>query len=196
MPTRIRPRQLLQGFTGPTGSTGPSGGPTGATGPASTVTGPSGPSGPTGPIGPASTVTGPQGPLGPTGPAAGAHTHTFEYILPYVIDGGGGTLTTGVKAGRIAIPNTSTILGYVIEGDPSGSVVVAIERATGVGTVWTEITGGGAARPTLTAGVIASSTTLTGWTTALAALDRLRFNVISATTVTQVTLNLRLQRSV
>jgi hypothetical protein len=51
------------------------------------------------------------------------------------------------------------------------------------------------AKPTLASATKSQDTTLTGWTTTFAAGDTLRFIVDSATTVTRVTLALRVRRT-
>jgi hypothetical protein len=53
----------------------------------------------------------------------------------------------------------------------------------------------GSAKPTLSSEIKAASTTLTGWTTALAAGDYLEVNVDSVTTITNVTLSFTVTRS-
>lgn len=171
------------GTTGPTGNTGPLGtGPTGPTG----VTGPNG--GPTGPTG----VTGPTGNTGPTGPAQVAN-------LEFVMDGGGGTLTTGIK-GYLRVDFAGTITQATLLGDQTGSVVVNIYKCDYTTfdppthpAVADKITA--SAPPTISSAKKAVDTTLTGWTVAFSAGDIFAFNIDSVTTMQRVTIALKATRS-
>jgi hypothetical protein len=163
------------GSTGPTGPSGPSG-PTGAgtTG----MTGPTGPSGPSGATG--------TGATGPTGPSGGTLTRT----IPFIIDGGGSAITTGIK-GDLHIPFACTITAVTMLADQSGSIVVDIWKdtygnypPTGADTITAS------AKPTITTAVKSQDTTLTGWTTSISAGDTLRYNVDSITTLTRVSVQL------
>lgn len=192
------------GATGPTGPQGVAGasgaagsaGATGPTGAASTVAGPTGPAGgagsagPTGPTGAASTAVGPTGPAGSSGSNAGELSS-----VNFVIDGGGAAITTGVK-GDVRIHGGYTITGVTLLADQSGSIVVDIWKDTYASfppTVGDTIAA--SAKPTLSAATKAEDTTLTGWTTGLTDGDVLRFNVDSASTVTRVTVALKLARA-
>jgi hypothetical protein len=80
--------------------------------------------------------------------------------------------------------------------DQSGSIVVDVWKDTLANyppTVADSITA--SAPPTITSAQSASSSSLTGWTTAINTNDVLRFNVNSATTITRVTLSLSVTRS-
>jgi len=115
--------------------------------------------------------------------------------ITYVIDGGGSTITTGVK-GDLEIPFACTITRSTLLADQSGSIVVDIWKDTYANyppTVADTITA--SAKPTISATTKAQDATLTGWTTAIAAGDTLRFNVDSITTCTRVTLSLRVTRT-
>lgn len=112
--------------------------------------------------------------------------------LIVVIDGGGSAITTGVK-GDVSLDFACTIQGWTLLADQSGSIVIDIWKdlyANYPPTVADTITA--SAKPTISSATKATSTTLTGWTTAIAAGDTLRFNVDSATTVQRVTLMLKL----
>jgi len=114
--------------------------------------------------------------------------------ITFVIDGGGSVLTTGVK-GDLYIPFACTITAATLLADQSGSVVVNIWKvalASYPSTVTNKITA--SAPPTLSS-ADHGQTTLTGWTTAIAAGDTLRFNVDSITTITRVTLVLTVTKS-
>lgn len=114
----------------------------------------------------------------------------------FVIDGGGSTITTGVK-GDVRIPFAATIESATLLADQSGAIVVDVWKDTYANfppVVGDKITA--SAPPTITAsGVKSEDTTLTGWTTAIAAGDTLRFNVNSVTSIQRVTLILKIRRT-
>lgn len=116
--------------------------------------------------------------------------------ITYVFDGGGATLTTGVK-GDLLIPFGCTINSATLQADQSGSIVIDIwKKAYAVSsppTVANTITA--AALPTLSTAQSSQDTTLTGWTTSIAANDMLRFNINSVTTCTRVTLTLKVTKT-
>jgi len=187
------------GFTGPAsvGGTGPTGasftGPTGpfGTGPTGAA-GTNGSIGPTGNTGPSGGPTGPTGNTGPTGPSQVSG-------IEFVIDGGGVALTTGIK-GYLEIPFACTINRVTTLADQTGSVVVDIFKCTEAAfappthpAATDKITS--TTPPTISSGVVAQDSTLSGWTTSIAAGDILGFNVNSATTITRVTLSLKVTRT-
>lgn len=115
--------------------------------------------------------------------------------ITFIIDGGGSAITTGEK-GDLTIPFACTINEWTLLADQSGSVVVDIWKDTYANyppTVADTITG--SAKPTISAATKGQSSTLTGWTTSIAAGDCIAFNVDSASTVTRVTLSLKVTRS-
>ena len=206
--------------TGPTGNTGPANatGPTGATGnqgAASTVTGPTGPTGFTGAGGPAANtgatgptgVAGPTGNTGPTGAASsvtgptGATGTGLVSDITFVIDGGGATITTGVK-GYLSIDFACTIQQAEMLADQSGSIVVDIWKCT-----YTQFDAGAThpvdadsiadagTPPTISSTTKSQDSTLTNWTTTINDGDILAFNVDSVTTVQRVTVALKVKRS-
>lgn len=106
------------------------------------------------------------------------------------IDGGGAVISTGIK-GDIYCPFDGTITGVVMLADQTGSIVVNVWKdvyANYPPDVADKITA--SAPPTITTGVKSLDTTLTGWTTSIAAGDTIRFNVDSVTTIQRVTLQL------
>ena len=110
------------------------------------------------------------------------------------IDGGGSAITTGQK-GFVRVPYACTIAEWTLLADQSGSAVVDIWKNTMANfppTVADTITA--SAKPTLSSQQGASSTTLTGWTTAVSAGDVIGFNVDSASTITRLTLAVRCTR--
>lgn len=131
---------------------------------------------------------------GATGKVADAghkHSRLAERVLyEFIIDGGGSAITTGVK-GDLYIPDAFTITGVALLADQSGSIVVDLWVDTYANyppTVADTITA--SAKPTLSSATKYKDTTLTGWTTSVAADRSLRINVDSASTVTRVVLAL------
>lgn len=115
--------------------------------------------------------------------------------LQIIIDGGGSAITTGIKA-DLVVPYNCTVIGWDILGDASGSIVVDIWKDTYANfppTVADTITG--TEKPTLSSVAKNQDVALSSWTTTLTRNDILRFNVDSATTVTRVTLSLRIKRN-
>lgn len=104
-------------------------------------------------------------------------------------------MATGV-AGDVSIPFACTINSVRLLADVSGSIVVDIWKDTYANyppTVADTITA--SAKPTLSSATKSEDTTLTGWTTSIAAGDILRFNVDSFTTVGRVLLSLKVTRT-
>lgn len=115
--------------------------------------------------------------------------------IGFIIDGGGSVITTGIK-GDLYIPFGCTINSATLLADQSGSIVVNIWKvafASYPATVANKITS--VTPPTITANTNSQDATLSGWTTAISAGDTLRFNVDSATTITRVTLILKVTRT-
>jgi hypothetical protein len=116
--------------------------------------------------------------------------------LQIIIDGGGSTITTGVKA-DLVVPYNCTVLGWDILGNASGSIVIDIWKDTYANfppTIADTITG--TEKPTLSSAQKNQDISITTWTaTTLTRNDILRFNVDSATTVTRVTLSIRVKRN-
>lgn len=112
-----------------------------------------------------------------------------------IVDGGGGVLTTGVK-GDLTIPFACTITEWTLLADQSGSIVVDIWKDTYANyppTVADSITA--AAKPTISAAAKGQSSTLTGWTTSIAAGNTLRFNIDSVTTIQRITISLTVTKT-
>ena len=116
--------------------------------------------------------------------------------INFVIDGGGSTITTGMK-GYIEINQALTITANTLLADQSGSIVVNVWKCT-----YTQFDAGAthpvvgdkitaSAPPTITTATKSTDSTLTGWTTSVSAGDILAFNVDSVTTVQRVTLCLK-----
>lgn len=115
--------------------------------------------------------------------------------IPFIIDGGGSAITTGVK-GDIEIPFAGTITVNRLFADQTGSIVIDLWKDTYANfppTVADTITA--SAKPTLSSAQKSEDSTLTGWTTSVTAGDIIRVNVDSITTCTRVTLSLTLTRT-
>lgn len=101
---------------------------------------------------------------------------------------GGAALTTGIKQDYI-VPFGFIISKVTLLADQTGSVVVDIwksDYANFPPLVAGSITA--AAKPTLSGTAKSQDSTLTGWTTSIAAGDILRFNIDSVATITRLLL--------
>ena len=113
--------------------------------------------------------------------------------ITYVIDGGGSAITTGSK-GYLEIPFGCTVNDWTIVADQSGSIVVDVKRSTYSGFPTTSSIAG-TEKPTLSSVQKNQDTSLSTWTTSIAAGDILEFVVDSATTVQRVTVALQVTRA-
>jgi hypothetical protein len=117
--------------------------------------------------------------------------HTVEGAVELVIDGSGSTITSGIKA-DIVLPYDGTFTSWTLLADVAGSIVIDLWLEQYVDyppTVADTITA--SAKPTLSSASKATSSTLTGWTTAFTAGDVLRVYVQpTPATVTRVLLSL------
>jgi hypothetical protein len=109
------------------------------------------------------------------------------------IDGGGATPTTGSKA-FLQIPFDGTITGWTLISDVSGSASITVKKST-FAAFPTNSSIVASAPPALSSQQSATSTTLTGWTTAVAAGDVLEFVLASVTTIKRLILELQITRS-
>jgi hypothetical protein len=117
----------------------------------------------------------------------------------FVIDGIGAEITPGIQ-GYIEMPFAGTITQATLLADQTGSIVVDIFKSTYADFDPTttpdaddKITA--SAPPTITTAKKAQDSTLTGWTTAVAAGDVLAVNVNSVTTIERCTLSLLITKS-
>lgn len=126
--------------------------------------------------------------------------HLATDAIEFVIDGGGSTITTGMK-GYLEVPYACTINRATLLADQSGSIVVDVFKCT-----YAQFDAGSthpvsgdkitaSAPPTISSATKAQDSTLTGWTTSISAGDILAFNVNSVTTLTRVTLSLKVTKS-
>lgn len=114
----------------------------------------------------------------------GANTRSIVLAL----DGGGDPITTGIKA-DLYMNLACTITSAVLLADQTGSIVIDIWKDTYANYAPTDadsITA--SAPPTISSATKSKDTTLTGWTTAIAADTTLRFNVDSCSTITRAVL--------
>jgi hypothetical protein len=112
------------------------------------------------------------------------------------LDGGGVAITTGAKKVLFRVPFACTITSWELVADVAGSIVLDLWRDTYSSfppANADSITG--SAKPTLTASDKAQSSTLTGWSTSLAAGDYIEIEVESAATITVAVLTLNLSRA-
>lgn len=109
-------------------------------------------------------------------------------LLGYVIDGGGTTVSTGVK-GQIDIPVPMTVTGWVLTADQSGSAVVGI-NAGSYASFPSLSNINGSDPPTLASVQKNENLAATAWSGTLAAGTQLQFSVTSATTVQRLNVNL------
>jgi microcompartment protein CcmL/EutN len=110
------------------------------------------------------------------------------------IDGQGAAVQAGTLKGYKVMETGGTILGWKIIADQSGSIIFDVKKGT-FAAYPTAASVVAAAPPTLTTARTASSTSLTGWTVAFSAGDVFQFDVSSASTVTKVSLILKVRRS-
>ena len=123
----------------------------------------------------------------------GSSSGPVDVGVPIIIGDGTSAMATGSK-GFIEIPFACTVLSNRLAADVSGSVVVDVKKATYAGLFATASICA-AAKPTLSTAQKSQDTTLTGWTTAIAAGDWLEINVDSVTTIKRVTLSLTVRRT-
>lgn len=118
-----------------------------------------------------------------------------ELSITFIIDGGVAAITTGEK-GHLEIPFACTIDRVTTLADQSGSIVVDIWKDTYANFPPDNddsITA--SAPPTLSGAQKAQDSTLTGWTTSIAAGDILAFNVDSITDCQRVMISLKVTRA-
>lgn len=126
------------------------------------------------------------------------HVHprlTDTTDLSFIIDGGGSTITTGIK-GDIAVDFGGTITQVTMLADQSGSIVVDIWKDTYANYPPTDadsITS--STPPTISSTTKSKDSTLTSWITTITAGDTIRFNVDSVTSITRVVVIIRVTRT-
>ena len=114
-----------------------------------------------------------------------AHIPARVATIMAVLDDGGGVLSTGIKL-RMPIDFACTILAVTSVADQTGSIVYDIWKDTYANyppTNADSITA--SANPTISSAIKSQDTTLTGWTTSVAAGDILIWNIDSCSSITQ-----------
>jgi hypothetical protein len=122
-------------------------------------------------------------------------SNSLTVAIPFIIDGAGSTITTGVK-GDLPIPFNCTITGWTILADQSGSIVVDVWKDTYANfppTVADTIAG--SEKPTISTATKGQDLSLSTWTTAITAGDILRFNVDSVTSIQRATVLLHVLKT-
>lgn len=115
--------------------------------------------------------------------------------VKWVIEGGGAPITTGQK-GYIDVNFAGTITSVIALADQTGSIVVDVWKDTLANYPPTDADSITASAPiTLSSAIKAQDSTLTGWTTSIAAGDVLGFNVDSASTITRLTITILVAQS-
>lgn len=115
--------------------------------------------------------------------------------LVIILDGGGSTLTAGFKR-AVPFRFACTINEARMVADQSGSVVVDIWKDVAANYPPTDADSITASAPlTISSDTDVTDSTLTGWTTTIAAGDDLMFNVDSATSITWVSIALKITKT-
>lgn len=124
-------------------------------------------------------------------------THSGTAAVGYMIVGEAGTAVIGTGiAGWVEVPFPCTIVAARGLADATGSAVVDIWKDTYANYPPTDADSITAAAPVTLAGTANSQdTTLTGWTTSVAAGDILYFNVDSASTIKKLLVSLTVTRT-
>jgi len=115
--------------------------------------------------------------------------------IEFVIDGGDVAITTGEK-GHLEVPFACTITQASLYAKQPGSIVVDIWKDTYANFPPTDadsITA--SAPPTISSAQKSQDSTLTGWTKSISSGAILAFNVDSCSTITRVTISLKVERS-
>lgn len=110
------------------------------------------------------------------------------------LEGGGVPILANQLVDLPALPFAAEVVETTIVADASGSIVVDVQRAS-FADYPTFVSIAGSAQPTLALAQKSHDTLLTGWTSKiLAAGDVLRARVVSATSVTRVTVTLWIKK--
>jgi len=109
------------------------------------------------------------------------------FTINFVIDGGGSTITTGIK-GTITIDFNCEVLEWAVTADQSGDIVVDVNRSTFAGYPTTASIAG-TELPTIITSTKGEDRTITTWST-INTGDVLEFEVDSITTIQRVTVSI------
>lgn len=110
-----------------------------------------------------------------------------------VIDGGGSTITPGIKGYR-SIPSGFIITGWTLIADAEGSCVIDIRKST-FDTFPTSSSIAASGKPTLNSARKGRSLTVGGWNTALSLGDIIEFNIESVSGISKLYLYIHLTHS-
>jgi hypothetical protein len=127
--------------------------------------------------------------------AGNSASNAVKNSISFVIDGGGSAIATG-QAGDVLVPYACTIKSASLLANASSSIVVdiwAVAFSSGPPTSSNSITASD--QPTLSSAESEQDATLTGWTTSIGANSWLRYNVVSAATLTRVTVALECDKT-
>lgn len=126
-------------------------------------------------------------------PAANIDANLLIQPIGCAFDGGGSALAAGITR-FVQVPFSGTITGWTVLADVSGSVSVGVSKGTYAAypTVSSIVA---SAPPSMTTAQKNTSTTLTGWTTAVTAGDIIVFTLSSVSTVTVLNVQLQITRT-
>jgi hypothetical protein len=102
--------------------------------------------------------------------------------ITFAIDGGGSAITTSAKADQY-VPYNAVISAVTLVADQSGSVQLDIKKCAFGGFPGSLTSIVASAAPTLSSAQTNRDTTLSGWTTSIAAGDVLEWSVTSVSTI-------------
>jgi hypothetical protein len=131
----------------------------------------------------------------PSGAGVLPNVNNIGGAIEIIFDGGGAAIAANTAA-CLVVPKAVTITGAYMFADVTTTSVVNIWVDTIANyppTVADKITS--STPPTITAGVSVTDTTLTSWTTAVAALAVMKFNVDSNSAATKLTVVLTFNRA-
>jgi hypothetical protein len=131
----------------------------------------------------------------PSGAGVLPNINNIGGALEIVFDNAGSAIEAGSHL-EVMVPKAITITGAYAFADVSGSIVVDVWKDTIANYPPTDADTITASAPiTITTATNSTDTTLTGWTTAVAALSVLKFNVDSCTSITKCTIVLTYNRA-
>jgi hypothetical protein len=121
------------------------------------------------------------------GTSATSSNESFSFVV-----GSSTVVTTGTKNNtRFIAPISGTIIGWKLIVDTGSTVTLDVWKSTGIPTNSDSITG--SAKPSLTSSQFATSSTLTGWTTAVSVNDIFILEVESNNNASYINLALIIQ---
>lgn len=124
-------------------------------------------------------------------PAALPNAAVIKDIQCYIDNAG--SVVPVQDIGYLTVDFACTILSVTLLADASGSVVCNIYKSSYANYPGSMSSIVASAKPTLSSAQKAQDTTLTGWTTSISAGDVLKFTVESASTITKLSIILKVQ---